>query len=284
MPKISILIASYNAWEYIKHTLQSILDQTCTDFELLIIDNASTDATREYIRGFDDSRITLFESVENLGPYGGLNYLLERAKGEYIAIQDHDDIWHPEKLAKQVEFLDRHPKYLGCGCTMVMYYEVDRRYFEYSLGQTTDYALHPAVMYRNRPDLRYDTTVSYMADVYFLKYILCGWEKKISNLSETLALHIIKGAHGNYSYRWFQLNFMNIRRLIDIHGYSLYTFAALIFEIKRKVWYPLLNRLGAFRLIAQIERVPFRLLGNRIHSVDEVNQKEEVRKLFAYLL
>lgn len=77
---------------------------------------------------------------------------------------------------------------------------------------------------------------------------------------------------------------MNIRRLIDIHGYSLYTFAALIFEIKRKVWYPLLNRLGAFRLIAQIERVPFRLLGNRIHSVDEVNQKEEVRKLFAYLL
>ncbi|OIP53008.1 hypothetical protein AUK10_03060 [Candidatus Gracilibacteria bacterium CG2_30_37_12] len=283
-PKVSILICSYNAGKYITSTIQSCLDQTYTDFEVLILDNASSDGTREYIREFDDPRIVLFEGKENLGPYGGLNYLLERAKGEYIAIQDHDDIWHPEKLARQVDFLDEYNEYVGCACTMVMYYEADRKYFEYFLGDRTDYALHPSIVYRNHLNLRYDANIPYMTDAYFLKETLCAGQKRIFNLRDPLALHIVKGAHGNYSYRWFHLNMANIRRIIQVHGYSLYSLVVLGFEIQRKIFYPALNRIGAFSLIAQIERLPFRILGYRVYSVDGEMENPMIEKLFSYLL
>lgn len=147
-PKVSVLVASFNAGIYIKNTIASVLNQTYGDFELLIIDNASTDHTVEHIREFTDPRIRLFEHPENLGPYGGLNFLLERSTGEYIAIQDHDDLWHPDKLSLQVQYLDSHPEDLGCGCAVVMYYEANETYFEYWLGEMTDYALHPAIVYR----------------------------------------------------------------------------------------------------------------------------------------
>jgi len=284
MPKVSILICSYNAGRYISSTIRSCLDQTFTDFELLILDNASTDETREYIREFNDPRIKLFEGEKNIGPYAGLNYLLERAKGKYIAIQDHDDIWHPEKLSKQVDFMDTNNEYVGCACTMVMYYEADRKYFEYFLGDRTDYALHPSIVYRNRANLRYDANIPYMTDAYFLKQTLCAGQKRIHNLCDPLALHIIKGAHGNYRYRWFQLNMANIRRIIEVHGYSFYSLVVLWFEIQRKILYPVLNKIRAFTLIARIERLPFHILGYRIHSADAEVKNPMIQKLFSYLL
>ncbi|MDD2891803.1 MAG: glycosyltransferase family 2 protein [Candidatus Gracilibacteria bacterium] len=284
MPKVSILVCSYNAGKYVAGTIRSVLDQTYVDFELLILDNASTDGTREYIKEFNDPRITLFEGQENIGPYAGLNYLLKRAKGEYIAIQDHDDIWHPEKLARQVAFLDENNEYVGCACTMVMYYEADRKYFEYFLGDTTDYALHPSIVYRNKANLRYDVNIPYMTDAYFLKQTLCQGQKRIHNLRDSLALHIVKGAHGNYSYRWFQLNMANIRRIIQVHGHSLYSLVVLGFEIQRKILYPVLNKIRAFALIAQIERLPFRILGYKVHSADAEIKNPMIQKLFSYLL
>lgn len=284
MPKVSILVCSYNAGRYITSTIQSVLDQTYTDFELLILDNNSADETREYIRKFNDPRIVLFEGQENIGPYAGLNYLLERARGEYIAIQDHDDIWHPEKLMRQVDFLDTNSEYVGCACTMVMYYEADRKYFEYFLGDKTDYALHPSIVYRNRPNLRYDASIPYMTDAYFLKQTLCAGQKWIHNLRDPLALHIVKWAHGNYSYKWFQLNRANIRRIIQVHGYSFYSLMILGFEIQRKFFYPVLNKVWVFSLIAQIERLPFRIFGNKIHSLDAKVENSMIQKLFSYLL
>ena len=284
MPKISILVCSYNAWEYIIKTIQSCLDQTYVDFELLILDNASSDDTRRYIWEFNDSRIILFEWIQNIGPYAWLNFLLEKAKWEYIAIQDHDDIWHPEKLARQVDFLDKNSEYVGCACTMIMYYEADRKYFEYYLGDKTHYALHPSIVYRNRPNLRYDENIPYMSDAHFLKKTLCHGQKRIYNLPDSLALHIVKGAHGNYSYRWFQLKIANIRRIIEIHGYSIYSLVVLGFEIQRKLFYPFLNAIWAFGLIAKIERLPFRILGYPIYSIDSEIKNPMIKKLFSYLL
>jgi hypothetical protein len=142
---------------------------------------------------------------------------------------------------QQVSFLDTNREYQGCACAMVMYYEADGRYFEYFLGDRTDYALHPSIVYRNRPNLRYTENIAYMADAYFLKETLCQGEKRIWNIRNPLALHIVKGAHGNYSYRWFELNILNIQRIIQIHGYSIYSLIVLGFEIQRKLFYPFLN-------------------------------------------
>lgn len=123
-----------------------------------------------------------------------------------------------------------------------------------------------------------------MTDAYFLKKILCQGEKSIFNLKDPLALHIVKGAQGNYSYRWFQLNYANIQRIIQVHSYSLYSCVVLGFEIQRKLFYPLLNAIGAFVLIARIERLPFRMLGYKMHALSEEVSNPKIQKLFSYLL
>jgi glycosyltransferase involved in cell wall biosynthesis len=112
IPKVSVVLCTYNAEKYIRATLESILYQSFKDIEILILDNNSKDTTINIIKTYKDARIYLYPSEKNLGPYGGLNFLLKKAKGEYIAIQDHDDLWHPEKLAKQVAFLEKNKKYI----------------------------------------------------------------------------------------------------------------------------------------------------------------------------
>lgn len=109
---VSVILCTYNAENYIRATLESILCQSYTSIEILILDNNSKDITVEIIKSYKDTRIHLYPSEKNLGPYGGLNFLLEKAKGDYIAIQDHDDLWHPQKLAKQIAFLDNNHKYI----------------------------------------------------------------------------------------------------------------------------------------------------------------------------
>jgi glycosyltransferase involved in cell wall biosynthesis len=100
----------YNGQQYLREAIASILAQTLQDFEFLIVDDGSTDKSREVILSYDDARIQLFENQGNLGLSRSLNMGLEMAKGEYIARQDADDISEPERLAKQVAFLESHPE------------------------------------------------------------------------------------------------------------------------------------------------------------------------------
>ncbi|WP_078211230.1 glycosyltransferase [Flavobacterium sp. LM5] len=114
-PKITVLMPVYNCELYIKEAIDSILNQTFTDFEFLIIDDASTDETVSIIKENKDSRIQLIEKPVNTGYTISLNYGLKVAKGEYIARMDGDDISLPERFAKQVAFLDSNPDVVLCG-------------------------------------------------------------------------------------------------------------------------------------------------------------------------
>lgn len=106
---VSVLIPSYNHSAYIASTIQSVLNQSFSDFELLIRDDCSTDNSSEIISGFSDSRIRAFLSEKNVGVVRSLNFLMEQAKGKYLAILGSDDLRMPEKLEKQVAFLESHP-------------------------------------------------------------------------------------------------------------------------------------------------------------------------------
>lgn len=261
-PLVSILIVAYNPWAYLQNTLRSCVEQSYTNTEILILDNNSTEDISEYIP--DDDRIQVFKSEKNLWPYNGLNLLLGKAKWDYIAIQDHDDIWHPEKLEKQVDFLEKHPEYIGSGTNTIMYYEADGKYFEYFLGEKNYYTIHPSLVFRNLGSFRYDTTdTEYMCDAWSLKENLCGGEKKIYNLPEPLTLHLIKKWSGNYSYRWHRLTWTNIKRAYKLHPFG-YATMTLAWEIIRKLLYPVLNFFGIGKYIGKIERIPFILTGNTI--------------------
>ena len=110
MPRVSIVIASYNHEKYAGECIQSVLDQTYQDFEIIITDDGSSDGTVNVIKEFDDSRIQLYTHAENKGACTAINNCIRKAAGEYIAVLNSDDAWEPTKLEKQVAYLDDHPE------------------------------------------------------------------------------------------------------------------------------------------------------------------------------
>ncbi len=109
MSIISVIIPVYNGENTIQETIQSVLNQTFDDFELIVIDDGSTDSTLKVIQSIPDSRIRVF-SYPNAGLATSRNRGLEKATGEYIAFLDADDLWTPDKLEAQLKALQENPK------------------------------------------------------------------------------------------------------------------------------------------------------------------------------
>lgn len=107
-PAVSVILPAYNCEKYIGKAIQSVLQQTFTDFELIVINDGSTDKTENRILQFADPRIVYLQNPGNSGLIHTLNRAIELAKGNYIARMDSDDICLPERLLKQKEYLDTH--------------------------------------------------------------------------------------------------------------------------------------------------------------------------------
>lgn len=107
MPKVSVIIAAYNLMTYLPATVNNVLAQTYKDFELIVVDDGSSDNTSEWITQQPDPRIRLI-TQNNMGLAGASNTGIAAAQGEYITFMDADDLWESTKLAQQVEILDRH--------------------------------------------------------------------------------------------------------------------------------------------------------------------------------
>jgi len=108
MPKVSICIPAYNSAKYIGRTIESILSQTFDDFELIIVDDVSSDNTCEVITSFKDERIRFFKNEKNQGLVGNWNVCMNYATGEYIHYLCGDDVIYPECIAKKVKILDEN--------------------------------------------------------------------------------------------------------------------------------------------------------------------------------
>ncbi|MEL7086522.1 MAG: glycosyltransferase family 2 protein [Cyanobacteria bacterium J06597_1] len=108
-PKVSVVIPAYNVEAYIADTIQSVLDQTFEDFEMIVVIDGSPDYSAYVCRQFTDRRIRIIEQ-ENRGLAGARNTGIRQAIGEYIAFLDGDDMWEPEKLEKHVQHLDALPQ------------------------------------------------------------------------------------------------------------------------------------------------------------------------------
>ncbi len=106
-PRVSILLSAYNSEQFIQPCVRSLLDQTFEDFELLVVDDGSTDRTWEILKSFNDPRLKVARQ-DNMGLTVTLNVLLAQAKGVYIGRQDADDYSLPERIEKEVRFLDSH--------------------------------------------------------------------------------------------------------------------------------------------------------------------------------
>lgn len=114
-PIVTVLMPVYNGERYLREAVESILSQRYKDLEFIIIDDGSEDQSAEIIKSYNDPHILFFQNGKNLGLVATLNKGIELAKGRYIARMDCDDISLPERLEKQVSFMDKNPEIAVCG-------------------------------------------------------------------------------------------------------------------------------------------------------------------------
>lgn len=108
MQLVSIIMPAYNCERFIAEAIRSVLAQTYTDWELIIVDDCSTDNTAQIVASFDDTRIVYQRNEKNVGAALTRNKALQIAKGHYIAFLDADDLWTPEKLEHQIAFMEKN--------------------------------------------------------------------------------------------------------------------------------------------------------------------------------
>jgi len=109
MPKFSVVISVYNKAPFIAATLNSVLAQTVQDFEIVLLNDGSTDESESILKGYtNDPRVRLF-SEENKGAAAGRNYVIQKAEGDYIALLDADDYWKPDYLEEHTRLIEEYP-------------------------------------------------------------------------------------------------------------------------------------------------------------------------------
>lgn len=200
-PKVSVIIPVYNGFPFIKESMQSILGQTLTDFELIIINDGSVDGTADVIKSFTDERIRVINNPSNKGIGVARNQGISIALGEYCAFLDADDISLPNRLEKQVRVLDHHGNIGLCGSwykrfnhdqTMEIRLPLDSNILKstlifYNPFATSGIMIRKSVIDKYR--LNFDTSYE-MAEDYDL------WERisqrtDVANLAESLVLYRI---------------------------------------------------------------------------------------------
>lgn len=201
---ISAVLPVFNAGEYVKEAVESILNQSFRDFELLIFDDASTDNSLEILNGFKDKRIKIFPSKENKGYLVYLNDGLTMARGKYIARMDADDISHPLRFEKQFDFMENDPEIGVCGTWIKTFGKVDSLYqyptahedivAEPILGRSSLFG-HPSVMMRksliDKYNIRYDANFYYAED--YELWMRLRKLTRFANLPEPLLFYRIHG-------------------------------------------------------------------------------------------
>src|SRR5688572_14004177 len=167
---ITVVMSVYNGERFLGDAIESMLSQSWTDFQLLIIDDGSTDDTPAIIASYRDPRVRTVRHAENVGLAASLNEGVERASGRYIARMDADDISLPDRLARQIEFMNAHPEVGACGAWVEVMGGGPRQRWEYPAAHDGIHArllfdcsmAHPTVMFHRghlrKARLSYDSS------------------------------------------------------------------------------------------------------------------------------
>lgn len=192
---VTVLMGVYNAAVYLREAIDTILNQTFSDFEFLIYNDGSTDATADIVRSYTDPRIFFFDNSVNRSVSPNMNEGIERARGRYIVRMDGDDLADPERIAKQVAYMEAHPEVGLCGSAVRYFGAVDAVILlpvENDIIQHTMWLqnafFQPSVIIRTsvlrEHNLRYDVRYEFAED-YKLWSDMCS-VTQVHNLPEPL--------------------------------------------------------------------------------------------------
>ena len=224
--KISVLMSVYNADKYLTEAMDSILAQTYSDFEMIVVNDKSTDESGDILKAFaqKDPRIVILENAQNIGLTKSLNRGLAIAKGEYVARMDADDISAPDRFEKQVAFLDAHLDYSFVSC-IGRYIDENgnperlRPFPEtneeiYAMMPKVDAVMHPGVMFRREDIARIgnyceDFRVVQDYDLWF-RGMAAGY--KFYNIQEPLVLFRRDESYNTRKSRAYRLVDYQVRK------------------------------------------------------------------------
>lgn len=159
-PLISVVVPVHNGAQWLKATLDSIFEQTYHDFEVVLVDDASSDALGEVLASVGDSRLLTTHLKKNVGVSAARNLGIHLAKGEFIAFCDADDVCHPLRFEKQLNFLEQHSNIDLCGSAFTCFDTIDR---EIVVNPASDQEIKRAMMLGNAFGL---STVMARADIF----------------------------------------------------------------------------------------------------------------------
>lgn len=221
-PAITVLMPAYNAGSYIREAIVSVLGQSFTDFELLIVNDGSTDQTVDVIRQFNDPRVVVI-SQSNLGVAAALNNGLRHARAELIARFDADDVCYTNRLQLQYDFMQRHPEYQVVG-SAADYMDVSGNYlftqdpagFSNKQLQQLNYSvcpfIHSTVLYKKQVvlDIGGYNELAYTFEDHFLWLDILK-EQKACNLPEALIKVRLNPESVTIDEKWRPRKFLDIK-------------------------------------------------------------------------
>ncbi|PLY38647.1 glycosyl transferase [Pectobacterium carotovorum] len=178
---VSIIMPVYNAERYLKHSVDSVLNQTYDNFELIIINDASTDSVKEIITGFNDARIKYIENENNVGVAESRNRGINKAVGEYLAFLDADDYWLPTKLEFQIGTMKKN----GAFCCHSAYERMNSD-FSSVLGTVK------AKEYVSFNDMLKSNFIGNLTGIYNVKHNGKCYQKKVGHEDYLMWLHVTK--------------------------------------------------------------------------------------------
>lgn len=231
-PMVTVLMPVYNGSLYLGEAMDSILRQTFYDFEFLIIDDGSTDTTVDIISSYSDGRIRLLKNEANTGIAASLNKGIECARGRYIARMDCDDISMPERLYKQVLFMEQHPQIGVCGSwirTIGDWYQgqlwqlsTDPEEIKCRLLFCTTLS-HPSVMIRRKiledTGLRYDSSYRHAED--YKLWMELAKKTLLANIPEVLVEYRFNSNQVSTKYHHEQMAEVDGIRLEQLHALGI---------------------------------------------------------------
>lgn len=200
-PKISVIMAVYNEEKFLKESIDSILNQTFNDFELIIINDCSTDSSLKIMKSHQDKRIRIINNNKNVGFLNSRNKALKIARGKYIAILDGDDVSLPERFKIQFNYLEMNPNIFLVGSSAIFINEKGieisrfRKYNDYELlawrMPVSCGILSPSVMFRNEGYV-YNQGFGGAGD-YDLYLRMLSDRKRLTNLPDFLVKYRVHG-------------------------------------------------------------------------------------------
>jgi len=220
-PFISVIMPVYNGVKHLNEALESILNQTFTDFEFIILNDGSSDASEEVILSYDDKRIRYVNNKENLKIVKTLNKGIKLAKGQYIARMDADDVALPHRLATQLEYMWRHPEVTICGSYLQIYEQPSKIWKVPIIDEAIKVRLlfnsclyHPTVFFKKEIFLDYSYESSFLGTEDYDLWQRLSQNPNIhfANIPEVLLLYRVHPNEDKSSYKAKQRMLANLIR------------------------------------------------------------------------